>query len=508
MGNNKEVSLRETVKKVVSVYNKTKSISKTALQTEISTTKVRKILITENLWSSERSEQIRQLHDQGKSSLEIAVILGVNISMVQNYLPYEKGLYDEPNKTGTAIRSEKYRNRNRSYAETIQAREHGKTVDSLSTATKSFAPFAMQLHLELRGSKIESMHSNEAKILTKYAAVKKSISRDVIVPSNLALHQLHYLINMAFGWTNTHLHDFKLPLPLFQALTKGKLLEIAPIFGFYLKFPSSTFSDLFWDDDYDESMSPKTWMRSKYTKQYNYGGFSNYWLENQVEIYDLARNIPILDVSPFRWTVPKKKNTINFEDATLQDLLDAIIFDEGRADALKESLRLSEILSLEPQEIEVARKAALSHNNSSILLYKYYRDRLINEEGSNSQNNRQMEKLINRTEPKEIMPITNTLLYSYDYGDGWQIDISLIEEFGKDNQIVENETAAKVITNGRPICIAKDGLNVIDDCGNLAGYIDMLRTIHEGDKDEAKWMREWARSLGWTGRDVKPKNMI
>ncbi|MFA6784832.1 MAG: hypothetical protein WCR13_08040, partial [Sphaerochaeta sp.] len=39
--------------------------------------------------------------------------------------------------------------------------------------------------------------------------------------------------------------------------------------------------------------------------------------------------------------------------------------------------------------------------------------------------------------------------------------------------------AAKVIADRRPICIAKEGLNVLDDCGNVSGYIDMLRTIHE-----------------------------
>ena len=106
------------------------------------------------------------------------------------------------------------------------------------------------------------------------------------------------------------------------------------------------------------------------------------------------------------------------------------------------------------------------------------------------------------------MPIATELLYSYDYGDDWEVDISLVREFGKDNQMVDDETAAKVIADCKPICIAKDGLNVLDDCGNVPGYINMLRTIHEGDRDEAKEMREWARGQGWTGRDVSPQHMI
>jgi hypothetical protein len=522
MAKHVEAPKAETVEKVVSVYKKTGSISETALQAEISTTKVRKILITMGLWSSPRSQQIRELSNQGKSSAEIAKTLQISVVMVQNYLPYEKGLYDEPQKTDTAMRSEKYRTRNRSYAQKSRSREQqkpdGLPADPETTALgEKKAPYAMQLHLELRDSHLESLSANEAKILVKYGGVAKSISRDVIVPSSLALHQLHYLINMAFGWTNSHLHNFQLPLPLFQTLTRGKLLEIAPVFGYYLKFPNSTFGDAFWDDDYDESKSPRTWMRSKYLKQYTYVGYSDYWIENQVEIHALADRIPILDVRPFRWKEEVKPRKVKFEDATLQDLQDAIIFDEGMPDALKESLRLSEILSMDPEDIESAKAVALATGTSSMQLYKQYRDIAIIEakrkEGPRDMSAyfhvaRHMEELQKKAEPDGTMPIAAELLYSYDYGDGWEVDISLVREFGKDNRIVEDETAAKVIADRKPICIAKDGLNVLDDCGNVSGYIDMLRTIHEGDRDEAKELGEWARGQGWTGRDTSPKYMV
>ena len=88
MAKHVETPKAETIEKVVSVYKKTGSISETALQAEISTTKVRKILITMGLWSSPRSLQIRQLADQGKSSAEIAEILQISVVMVQNYLPF------------------------------------------------------------------------------------------------------------------------------------------------------------------------------------------------------------------------------------------------------------------------------------------------------------------------------------------------------------------------------------------------------------------------------------
>ena len=239
MANRTEAPRAETIETVVASYKRTGSINSTALQTEMSTTKVRKILITEGLWQSARSREIQALFDAGKSSQEIADELQISRTMVQNYLPYEKGLYDEEEKSETAERSEKYRERNRAYAKKSQGRGH-KDVDAIALKEEAAprdgkkSPYAMQLHLELRESRLNSMIDDEAKILSKYGRVTTSISRDVIVPSSLALHQLHYLINMAFGWTNSHLHHFELPEPLFKALTEGKLLDIAAVYGYYL----------------------------------------------------------------------------------------------------------------------------------------------------------------------------------------------------------------------------------------------------------------------------------
>jgi predicted transcriptional regulator len=514
---------KETIETVVNTYKRTGSINDTALQTEMSTTKVRKILITEGLWESDRSREIRTLSDAGKSSQEIAEELHISRAMVQNYLPYEKGLYDEEEKSETAIRSEKYRERNRAYIKKSQEREQQR-VDGLTTGAEA-APsdgkkcsYAMQLRLELRDSRLHSMYDkDEAKILAKYGRVTTSISRDVIVPSSLALHQLHYLINMAFGWTNSHLHDSQLPKPLFDMLTEGKLLEIAAVFGYYLKFPSSTFNDEFWDDDYDESKSPRSWMRSKYLKRYRYLGHSDYWIDNQAEILTWARRMPVLEVDPLYWGEEGESRSVKFEDVSVQELLSAISFDSGMPYVLKESLRLSEILSLNPVEIEIAKNTAVQSDSNDVLRYSSYRDAAF-AEISKEENDRdllayyrafaEMVRLRTETEPEHVMPITSTLLYSYDYGDGWEVDISLVKEFGKDRREVDDEAAANVIATGKPICIAKDGLNVVDDCGHVSGYVDMLQTIHEGDRDDAHWMKEWARSQGWTGRNMNPKHMI
>lgn len=522
MANRTEVPRPETIETVVAAFKRTGSIDNTALQTEMSTTKVRKILITEGLWQSPRSVEIRALFDAGKSSQEIADELRISQTMVQNYLPYEKGLYDEEEKSESAERSEKYRERNRAYAKKTQERDR-QGVDALSIGEEAAprdgkkSPYAMQLHLELRESRLNFRSEDEAKILSKYGGVTTSISRDVIVPSSLALHQLHYLINMAFGWTNSHLHHFELPEPLFKSLTEGKLLEIAAVYGYYLKFPNGTFNDEFWDDDYDESKSPRSWMRSKYLKRYRYPGHSDYWIDNQAEILTWARRMPVLEVDPLYWGEEGEPHNVKFEDISVQELLSAISFDNGMPYVLKESLCLSEILSLNPMEIERAKNTALERDSSDVLRYSGCRDAAFAEIAKEKESRdmlvyfdavRNMVRLREAAEPERVMPITSALLYSYDYGDGWEVEITLVEEFGKDHQSVDDETAAGVINTRKPIGIAKDGLNVVDDCGHISGYVDMLQTIHEGEKEDAHGMKEWARSQGWTGRNMNPKHMV
>lgn len=387
-----------------------------------------------------------------------------------------------------------------------------------SAPEKKESPYALHLHLELRGSQLSVLPADEANILAEYGAVTQSISRDVIVPSTLALHQLHYLINVAFGWTNSHLHKFELPPALLQKLTKGTMLEIAPLFGYYLKFPNGIFDDDFWDDDYDGSKNLRTWMRSKYLKRYRYQGFSNFWIENQAEILDFAHKVPVLNVRPFSWGVQKvQPRKVKFEKATLEELFDAIIFDNGMPDVLNESLLLSEILSLKPTDIELAKAGALATDSSSVELYTKYRDIAVIEAKQKDFSPEksdyyyaigQMRRLHKASQPTEIMPIANNLLYSYDFGDGWEVEISLGEEFGKDSELITNEIAAKVIESRKPICVAKDGLPVLDDCGHVSGYVEMLRAIHEGERDEAMEMKTWARGQGWTGKDVSPEKLI
>ena len=145
------------------------------------------------------------------------------------------------------------------------------------------------------------------------------------------------------------------------------------------------------------------------------------------------------------------------------------------------------------------------------------------------------------------LPLTKELKYEYDYGDGWEVKITLLDEYYSDDawdhpnkygyitpalteeqvfddqtpmykngEIIEGELRnqiAMVISKLRPLCISEDGLPVLDDVGGISGYCEMLTGIHgEGsehyDYDDPQRTKDWARMQGWTGRMNKPDKLL
>ena len=79
------------------------------------------------------------------------------------------------------------------------------------------------------------------------------------------------------------------------------------------------------------------------------------------------------------------------------------------------------------------------------------------------------------------------------------------------NQPLDEEYAkkvAKVYYNKKPVCVALDGLNLVDDVGGVGGYIRFLRNIKQGSPEEKKELREWATSMGWSGSMPKVKSVL
>ena len=144
-----------------------------------------------------------------------------------------------------------------------------------------------------------------------------------------------------------------------------------------------------------------------------------------------------------------------------------------------------------------------------------------------------------------IKPYFDTIFYSYDYGDGWTVKITCEEIYDRktnadfaaedeyfvvdimnekdglekyryfvDGVEVDEEQRAVLATidvKKKPLCVSMDGLNLVEDVGGLHGFLDFLRGIHGEDSDlydDPKGSKEWAKSLGWTGKMSKPENVL
>ena len=76
---------------------------------ELSTAKIRKILITGGCWTTERSREVAELYERYHSIPRVAEALDVTEALVTMYLPYGKTVYDLDEKSGNAKRIQRWR---------------------------------------------------------------------------------------------------------------------------------------------------------------------------------------------------------------------------------------------------------------------------------------------------------------------------------------------------------------------------------------------------------------
>lgn len=531
--------------RVIDDFKKTGSVKKTAENIGTTLVRAQRILITEGLWSSPTSENVLRLYRMGKTVPEIAAEIFVSEKTVQAYMPYIRtGVgYGGEDRSTDAMKSEDYRKRMQHAArsqvsEEDMKKEHeemGEKVrsikfiereepDAVRKASKKAnlseftteelysthmvkKPEVLKLKLALD---IEYVDESDMEVLRKYGKVDKGITREVLVPASITLHALNYVILRSFGWQNSHLHRFCLPKNVFQALTGGKnkvdkydhveydgrFKDWVKLCGLYFRYPCEDFEDLYWDDDYEEGQSIKTWFRKKYIGPYKYAGnWEHYSIANAAARRDLTEH--------------------SLQKCSIWDMM----FDyQGGMDELLERIPLIELMI----------------------------PRGIKEDPEINDKIRFLEK---RQEKEDndlpVFPVAHELIYSYDYGDGWDVRITLEDCFYTkdrfdaqreselsggivvpvtDKQVLVDKTAfdmnnqklgkamtlkvATVAMKKKPIGLAVDGLSLMDDVGGIHGYIDFLRIIHGEDSDEKQDMKEWAKWMGWTGRMNTPETLI
>ena len=271
---------------IISTYLDNRSVTDTAAKCKTSPVKVRKVLITERLWSSRTSIEVQHYLNLGKRTAQIAAILCTTEKAVQQYLPYTRGLYGGENPSVSAVNSAHYRERiriakanvlkkTRSLAEENHwsdileslSNQEGSTM--LEITNDQFDNDYLRLHLELLDSDGSPVDAEATSVLQKFGGVQygKTITRDILVSKDMPLWALNYAIQRCFGWQNSHLHRFCLPDAQFRALADNNTQNYARLVGVVFRSPWMDEEEQFWADDYEEG-SFKTWLKRKYTAPY------------------------------------------------------------------------------------------------------------------------------------------------------------------------------------------------------------------------------------------------
>lgn len=598
----------DSTQAVINEFKKNKSIDEIAKNLRMTKVKVQRILITEGLWSSKRSREIGALREQGLTVNEIADRLGKDVRTIQTYLPYSRGQYGNT-VTMDSAQSKAYRDRMITAAESMALKEGEAMKEGLDITLKELlrnrvsekedANFKRHTEEELRKNPFLSngsvyrlkfelvnhfiygagedlgMDPEEKQGFLRLAKAEKGLSREVLVPSTMNLHGMHYMIQKLFGWQNSHLHHFCISEQEFDALTGGRVGGWLSLCGSLLHFPNDDSSDFYWDDDYKPEQSVKTWLRRKYTGPYIQKAVCDTYYDSRKEVHGFRTRFPQFE-----------------DDMTLEEMNKRIIMEEA-LNFLTERLTLGELLlrkapkkgeeqnkayaawrrSLEEKKAETDRmigelsKRKIDSLNEAMeelkgwranqahvdrYIYMGMEDEVRQKTGHSAQEwmedaeyfiamyERRCKKLFTEYNPRSE-PLFDTLYYEYDYGDGWCVKITVLDQYDRkldadlsgsgglateimntadrmkcyryfqDDQEVDEElreVLAYVDVKEAPRCTASDGLNLVDDVGGIYGFMDMLRTLEGDDQEEKRSVKEWARGLGWTGKISKAENLL
>ena len=95
------------------IYDCTGEINATATELDMSSTKIKKLLITSGKLEYDETKQIQRLMAYGKKMSEIQDEMGLKKSSINSYLPYSKVPYKDSEISANAERCELYRRRKR-----------------------------------------------------------------------------------------------------------------------------------------------------------------------------------------------------------------------------------------------------------------------------------------------------------------------------------------------------------------------------------------------------------
>lgn len=412
---------QELIKRVVEIYEETDSFKKTAAALHISTSKVRKALLTAGAWTNDTAQQIqetREAHPEW-SDEKIAEELHISVNTVQMYTPYKLGPYqgDGP----SAQRMSEYRGRNKRKMDAVDGNRKGvgelmagqkeeedpfdRPLDDMSwydeekrkaeEAGLPFSPFrhnpdpnAMphvddQFYLDYR--RVEPAHDQgrhaslqafhlrleidtdgmnpaELERLSTEYDVKTGWTRELIVPSAIPLHYLHYIIQRAFGFENVADHLFSLTPDDFSSVLEAaggdELRSYCRLCGILFRFPYGNDEELYWDDDYDGKKSVRTWLKEKYEGSWNTNAGTGYgYADNQYRIWKwLNGAVPDFHVLAAAFDSDDFEEEVRRlgapEEYSIGEMDGAPVPESGQFpfNNILESLSLEDLMSVAPEE--------------------------------------------------------------------------------------------------------------------------------------------------------------
>ena len=224
------------------------------------------MLVTTGEYVTETTKAVQSLKEEGYEPKEIAERLGISEATVSASLPYTEVFYGtaKPSHHTAAVRGY------RAYQKAVLLRmqetrpapsmeparqEKGKQIRMGKEEKKEIKisrhigehvlpKGLMRTHAELLLSEHDGAYRSEA--LQEYAGVRrgKSISRDILVPSEMPFRSLHYCLQRAFGFQEEHLHCFEVPEENLRKLTSDKMENLLNLRGIALT--QSPEIDFYW----------------------------------------------------------------------------------------------------------------------------------------------------------------------------------------------------------------------------------------------------------------------
>lgn len=234
---------------------------------------------------SEITDKALPLIQNGMSLKEVFEKLNISIATLSTYLPYGNRVYSRENRTNE--KQYKERQKNAANKQVHKAEIRKETMIKQNTAPSK----VYHLHLELKGTKYNT-------VLYEYERAFESVSRDILVPENYSLHALHYAIQKMFGWQNSYLHHFRFSEDLMDKLISNSYKTYSRLCGNYFRFPydDEKLNDIYWDDDYREGISFKTWLRTKYSCFNSYLGSYEHYNASQAAADKFYETHPVLRI--------------------------------------------------------------------------------------------------------------------------------------------------------------------------------------------------------------------